>query len=151
MIKENVYVTIELSSKKCFVFWDGSNWQTTSNIFLADRIALLQYIPAEIPVNIIAEIYERGEYLIEYEPEPVTYDYIESKVDFVDIHITKDDGLNWLKVKEKDVAIGNSDFEFTSNDFSVGDVIKIKVEKHNKPTIFGISNVATLEILPEEE
>ena len=144
MIKENIYITIELSSKKCFVFWDGSNWQTTSNIFLAERVALLQYIPAEIPTNIIAEIYEQGEDLIEYVSEDVTYDYVEGEVDFVDIYITRDDGLNWLKVKEKDVAIGTSEFEFTSNDFSVGDVIKVKVEKHNNLKIFGISNISNI-------
>lgn len=137
MIKENVLVSIPQITRKCFLFWNGGNWETTSNIFLAERIGLLQYIPINISSYVPSEIYELGENLIEYESFTLTYEYDPDMITLIDVSVSNDDGSTWIKTVEGAIADGTATFNLLQSDFGVGDNLLIRVSDYYNPLVFG--------------
>lgn len=138
MIKDSVLVSIPQTTKKCFLFWNGGNWETTSNIFSAERIGLLQYIPLNISSNVLSEIYELGENLIEYESFTLTYEYDPDIITLIDVNVSKDGGSTWIKTVEGVIADGTATFSLLQSDeFGVGDNLLIRVSDYYNPLVFG--------------
>lgn len=144
MIKDSVLVSIPQTTKKCFLFWNGGNWETTSNIFSAERIGLLQYIPINIPNAITSEIYELGENLIEYESFTLTYEYDPDIITLIDVSVSKDGGSTWLKVVSNVQATGSCEFGLLSSDFTVGDTLIIKVYNSLDETMYATATTTII-------